>query len=101
MKNWTIKDIRDTMNETGSYWWSKDTMSFFGTKIIGGAFNGPGGVFLVSSEQKPSGRARRFTVRQYNPKTKRIQTVGDFCELDRVDALSQAKQLAKGDDNEA
>ena len=96
MKTWTIKKIKNAMKEDGSRWWKKSSMEFFGTYIESPTYEGAGGVFFVTSEE-PSRGLRKCTVREFDPLTLKISTVGDFCQTDRVDAIEQAKAAAKGE----
>lgn len=88
------------MSENGSYWWDKDTMKFFETRLESRALQGIGGIFFVTSEQPPSGK-RQCTVRQFNAETLSISTVGEFCKMHRDEAIDRAKKLAKGEKHEA
>lgn len=93
----SINDIKTEMREDGSHWWDPDSMRFFGTKVESGVFQGNGGVFFVTSEQPPYG-GRGFTVREYVPEKKSINTHGDCAGyLDPDDAIQAAKELADGD----
>lgn len=60
------------------YWFSKDTMRFFQSRIGGNVYHGKDLIFFVSSERQGYDHPRLYTVRAYNPKTDDIQTVGEF-----------------------
>ena len=81
---------------------SPDTMKFFKSRVLSEVFEGEGGVYFVTSEKGPSGDAKRmFTVRQYNPLTDNIKTIGKFNRLTRYKALKLAKEYSeKGIPNE-
>lgn len=88
------------MSENGSYWWDRDTMKFFATRLESEAFQGTGGIFFVTSEQPPRG-GRHCNVRKFNPESLRISTIGEFCKMHRDDAIDLARKLAKGEKHEA
>jgi hypothetical protein len=97
MKTWTINDIQTAMRRDGSHWWDRQSMRFFGTRVCGGAFNGAGGVYFVTSEQPPHGK-RAYTIRQFKPDTLDVSTVGELCGYKtRPTALRHAEKLAQGD----
>lgn len=93
MSSYTINRIQSEMTASGSHWWDKDTMRFFGTRVSAQVYQGPGGVYFVTSEKPPHGK-RSYSVRQYHPRTKDVDTVGEFCELSRATAHRQASKLA-------
>ncbi len=95
MKSWTIAKIKTAMKEDGSFWWQPASVRFFDTRVESSTFEGDGGIFFVTSEEPPCG-LRKCTVREFDPLTLKISTVGDFCQMSRVGAISLVKQLAKG-----
>ena len=98
-KIWTINDIQTAMRVRGSHWWDPDTMRSFGCRICGPAWNGPGGVYFVSSEKPPHG-PREYTIRQFLPDTADIRTAGAFMECaTRATAISRARRLAGADNH--
>lgn len=72
---YTIDRIKSEMDAKGSFWWTPDTMRFFGTRVLGEAVEGPGGVYFVTSEKPPSG-TRQYTVRQYFTDKQDIRSAG-------------------------
>ncbi len=93
----TTNDIRDDMENVGSHWWEPDTMRFFQSRVGTPLYQGDGGIFFVSSEKSPFGTSRAYTVRRYDPDTRDISTVGDFCSIaTRGIAHREAASLAKG-----
>ena len=97
-KVWSIDDIQTAMRANGSHWWNPDTMRFFGTRVCGPAWNGPGGVYFVTSEKPPHG-ARAYTVRQYKPETYDVDTVGELCGYKCRDTAIRAARKAAGADD--
>ncbi len=98
-KLWTINDIKTAMRVRGSHWFDPDTMRFFKTRVLETVYQGEGGIYFVTSERGPHG-PRKFTVRQFNPDTADISTVGDFNELSKHCAIRDAKQAAGIDRDE-
>ncbi len=94
MNNWTIAKIKAVMDKNGSYWWGPASMRHFRTQIESSTFEGERGIFFVTSEKPPRG-LRKFTVREFNPKTLKISTVGDFCQMSRADAIQLASEKAR------
>jgi hypothetical protein len=93
---WTINAIKDAVRATGSHWFDPSTMRFFGTKVLPTVYQGPGGVYFVTSEQPPHG-PRAFTVRSFNPETADIGTVGEVCSINtKGKASDMAKKAAAG-----
>jgi len=90
---YTLSDIRNEMIADGSNWFDADTMSFFQCRILPGIHQGDGGIFFLTSEKPPNGK-RAFSVRQYDPVTKHIGTVGPFCEYTEARAARIAKEMA-------
>lgn len=90
---YTINKIQDEMNRSGSHWWDRDSMRFFGTRVSEKVYQGSGGVYFVTSEKPPHG-ARSYSVRRYDPAEKSIDTVGEFCSMTRDHAHREAARLA-------
>lgn len=90
----TINDIQDRVRATGSHWFDPDTMRMFGTRVVGGVFDGKGGVYFATSDKQFDG-SRAFSVRQFHPETAEIGTVGELGEHDsRAKAIAAARKLA-------
>lgn len=99
-KPWTINLIKESARANGSHWFDPDTMRFFGSKIEPKVFEGPGGIYFVSSEQPPHGK-RSWTVRKFTPPDD-INTVGELCgHATREEAHLAAKEAAQGQTDEA
>ncbi len=90
---YTINSIQAEMRADGSHWWDKGTMRYFGCKVCPEVYQGPGGIYFVTSEKPPSGK-RAYSVRKYNPDTKDIDTIGNFCALSKLEAHQQAAEMA-------
>lgn len=76
---WTIAAIRRENKARGMFFFSPATMRAFASKVDRNVYEGPGGVYFVTSEQfRPSeGRPdyRRYTVRRFDPRTGDVSTV--------------------------
>jgi hypothetical protein len=95
MKSYTINTIQQEMNDSGSHWWDRDTMRSFRCRVGDQVYQGPGGIYFVTSEKGPyDGAKRRYTVRQYMPGRKSVETVGEFCAMTRDQAHRMAGKLA-------
>lgn len=87
---WTIDDIERANDRAGYHWFEPATKRFFRSRVCAEVYQGPGGIFFVTSEKGPhSGRA--FTIREFKPETADIDTFGPFNTLSR----SRAQRLAR------
>ena len=82
-KYWTIESIEAAVTRAGSFWFSKDTLQFFASRIGCQVHQGPGGVFFVSSEKRRGYACedgeRLFTIRQFHPdEPGNVGTLGEF-----------------------
>jgi len=98
-KHWTMDDIKQAC----PLWFSKGTMRFFRSRVGDYAYNGPGGVFFVSSEQfedSSGNRDRRmYSVRRFDPETMDISTASAFQEYATgATANRHAKLMAEGEE---
>lgn len=93
-KRWTVNTIKQAMRAAGSHWFDPDTMRFFKCKILPTVYQGPGGIFFVSSEAYQE-ESRAYSVRQFKPDTNDIDTVGDFNSMTRAEAIAKAAELSK------
>lgn len=72
-----INTIQAEMRARGSHWWSPDTMRFFGTAVASPVYEGPGGVFFVTRDDRHD-RTKGYTVRRYDRDEAQVETVGDL-----------------------
>lgn len=87
----TVDDVKRANERAGDHWFSKDTMRFFRSRIVGGI---EGGRYFVTSERGPSG-VRSYTVREALP-AGHVMTVGAFqaypsARLARIEAARLGK----------
>ena len=99
-QKWTMARIRKANKDAGQFWFSQGTMRFFRSQVENTIYQGPGGVFFISSEQfVPSDGSvcpRRYTVRRFNPLTADIRTVREFDEMSKEQTIELAKRCAAG-----
>ena len=99
--------IHEIERRTKGHWWDKDTMRFFGTRAHGAVYEGPGGVFFVTSERPPYPyNVRRCSVREFvlEPEEGQapyhvkgsVYTRGEFCAYSRRIAHRLASEAAQG-----
>jgi endonuclease YncB( thermonuclease family) len=74
----TIDEIETAVRSTGSHWFDRDTMRFFGTKVYPEVIDKGRFIYFVTSEKPPHG-PRAYSIRQFDPETATIKTCGEFC----------------------
>lgn len=74
-RTWTMPEIRRANADAGLYFFSPGAMRFFRSRVHDRVYQGPGGVFFVTSEQGPDD-VRRYTVREFDPETARMTALG-------------------------
>ena len=72
----TIEEVKQANKDSGFYFFSKDNMSFFNSRIESGVY---GGKYFVTSERFDSSVPRTYTIRVVSD-TAEIDTVGKFQE---------------------
>ncbi len=100
MGRWTMAQIRACNRTKGGHWFDRGTMRFFNSRVGDSVYQGPGGVYFVSSEQFEGSTytaPRRFSIRQFNPRDCSVDTVANFQKFeDGRQAAAEAKRLARG-----
>lgn len=71
----TIADVKRVNKEKGYHFFDKETMKFWGCKIESPLYKN---MCFVTSELDFSGERRYYNVRQFNPETCHINTIGQF-----------------------
>ena len=94
---WTITAIKQANRDAGNHWFEPATLRFFRSRVLPTVYQGPGGIYFVSSEQFNDASPRRYTVRTFDPTTGEVDTFGEFNELGRASAVTLAKLLASGE----
>ena len=96
MRKLTIADVREHNERAGYYFFSRDTMRFFGTRVVSTLYkNKP---FITSDFTGFERNKRRFTVRVYNPETGNVGTAKDKdgnSTFNRFGSLSDAREFAR------
>ena len=95
MNYYRMEDIKRINKEKGYYFFEPDTMRFFKSRVGDLVFQGNGGVFFTTSERFDYDTPRYYTVREFNPETGSVNTIGDFNELSYYQARSRAKYYAE------
>lgn len=90
---YTISKIESEMSAAGSHWWDRDSQRFFKCRVGEQVYQGPGGIYFVTSE-RCNDSPRQYSVRQYMPARKNIETIGDFNSMTRSVAHRTAKEMA-------
>ena len=67
----------ESIKRAAPIWFSPDTLRFFRSRVGSKVYEGPGGVYFVTSEQGPHG-PRRWSVRRFLPDKGAVDTVGEF-----------------------
>jgi hypothetical protein len=101
MEYTTIDAIKRANIARGQYFFSPETMRFFGSRILSPVF--PGGVFITSERDTPRlpgpaawGGERRYTVRVCRPDGD-IDTLSEFGEFStRAAAIAWARNYSAG-----
>jgi hypothetical protein len=94
----TIDQIKSANRKAGCFFFSPDTMRFFRSRVGSTVYQGPGGVYFVTSEQFVPSRGRPaprlYTVRVFDPATGEVDTAGEFNSLTKGRAQRAARKLA-------
>lgn len=87
-------------HEAGRHFFDPAAKRFFRSVIGRRVYQGPGGVFFLTSEQFEPGEGepwpRRYTLRRFEPATGEVVTAGEFCVLDRMTAGRLVRKAAAG-----
>ena len=90
MKKLTMEQVKENNKKAGRYYFSPDTMRFFKSRIESELFKQK---YFITSEQHGDWSPRLFSIREYDPKTHKISTVGDF---QRYKSKEKAIQIIAG-----
>ena len=85
-----ITDIKRANKKAGKFFFSPDTMKFFGSRIESKVYEGRGGIYFVTSEQPPHGK-RIFNVRRFQKETADIEF-----SKQAITTKEKACKIAKG-----
>lgn len=97
--HWTIADIKAANRAIGGHFFDRDTIRFFASRVLDTVYEGPGGVFFVTSEQfrgSTHTEPRNYTVRKFDPETGSVDTMSGFNNLTKGKAQRAARDAAAG-----
>ena len=99
---WSIAAIKYANHTAGMHFFERATMRFFDSRVLRHVYQGPGGIYFITSEQfhGSDGRSepRKYTVREFNPITGDCFTAGDyhhFGTLSKEQARHDARVMAR------
>lgn len=91
---YTVTEMKERNAAMGNFFFSKDTMRFFSSKVIGGTDDN--GYFITSEQFVPfdgPAHPRTFTIRHFDFETGEIRTVGEFQRYSTIEAARAARRL--------
>jgi hypothetical protein len=92
----TLNEIRTANDAADGHFFDADTIRFFNSVVYKNVYEGPGGIYFVTSERYNHSHPRFYTVRTFNPETGDIHTAGEFQDHATLAAAnSAAKALAR------
>ena len=90
----SISELKTMHKAAGGHFFDRDSMRCFRSRVVPRIFNGPGGVYFVTSEADSDDSERLFTVRIFDPKEGDVNTFGEFRKWTRGAALRIARCAA-------
>jgi hypothetical protein len=97
-KVWTMEDIKTADHAAGRFFFEPSSMRFFRSRICPTVYQGPGGIYFVTSEQFMGSQytaPRMYTVRRFTPVPVDIRTVSVFNRMSKYQAVRAAKKCAE------
>lgn len=95
-RDWDITTIEAANTQRGFHFFEAGAMRFFNSRVLSDVYQGPGGVYFVTSEKFNARTPRYYTVRQFNPTSGDVSTIGLFNSLSRYQAIKAANLAAQG-----
>lgn len=89
----TITEMKKRNQEAGQYWFSKETMDFFGCVIEAGP--NIKNIF-ITSEWNFDRTERYYTLRRFDTKTNTVETIGEFQQYKTLLEARAARRAWKG-----
>jgi hypothetical protein len=90
----TMSDVRAANKAAGQFWFSRETMRFFKSKVETSLLRGG---YFITSEREEAGSQRRYTIRRENAEHY-IDTVGYLGEFRTLAAAQAAlSDIRKGE----
>lgn len=96
--HWSITEIERWNEWGGYYFFSPDTKRFFKSRVLSEVFQGPGGIYFVTSEKRGFDDYRRcYSVRNFLPQTGNVVSArnAEGYQLDKFATAAQAKRASK------
>lgn len=84
--NYTITEMKKLSKEVGQDWFNKGAMEFFNTKVEGEAK----GNHFITSEYMDDKSQKKYSIRQFDPSTYKVDTVGEFQEYETLQDAKNA-----------
>ena len=81
MGEYTIKDVIRLNKGAGFYFFDKDTMRFWNSKVESKLISN----MFVTSEDNFDRTKKLYTVRGFDPETYEVETVGDFQAFEKLE----------------
>jgi len=96
MSKLTIADVRDRNTSAGFFFFSRDAMRFFSSRVESSLYSN--GCFITSeSEGFVISKRRKYSVHWYNPQTHSIDAASEFCQFSDIsDARAFARAYVPG-----
>lgn len=88
-----IDDIKRISKEKGRYFFSKDTMRWWHSRVHSATVQDSQGMVYFTTSERPSvydGDARRYTVRVFNPQTGSVSNASEFMEYSSWERVQTA-----------
>jgi len=85
----TIAELKQTNKNNGMYFFSKDTMKFFNSKIEFKLINKNNKQYFITSERYYKDDPKLYTVRMVTDEKASIQTVSEFQEFNTIEKARQ------------
>lgn len=99
---WTIDAIREADHPAGRYFFSAETIKFFNSRVLPTVYEGPGGVYFITSEKFTGSNgvsaARKYTIRQFTPDPVNIRSVAGFNKMTNRDEATPDNDFVAGHD---
>ena len=86
-----MDDVREANRRAGLHFFDSDTMIFFSSLVESGLL--PGYRFITSEKRCWDDYTRVYTVRQFDPGTGRVRTVGEFGQHETLEAALEAAKI--------
>ena len=77
----TLAEMKERNKQQGQYWFSKGAMKFFNSKIESEPTEKG---YFVTSEYMEDPNTKRYTIRFFDQKTNKVETIGDFRQYETL-----------------